>query len=421
MTAPRTLSDVEATFFYLHRECSGSTQVVTRISMPGRWTARTVRDRLRGWSGAHPLLRARVAERDATLWFEYGASPDEQARVCTAPRGFDPAEQLAAELNAALDTPNALWRLSAHIQPHAMELYFTRNHVISDAYTTRLLVDSLIETVTGTGASAPRAEPLLGNRNDRPCLPPRGGRPPERDDFAVTLQPFMRQSPIGQRRTEVLTRVVGLPQSACLRAFGKANGLTVNQLFSALMMHAYATVSNERRLNFHTAANTRGRYADPLVAHGLGCNIAVLKTPMAVTPDALLDTARSYRARHRCADDRWSPEKIDHAALLLKVRALGTARTFGGICLTNSGEVDPAPALRRHTSVVQTVVNRAVANYAMVLHLSTFGGAFHLNFTYAVPAMSPAFSLAVADQLIKQIDQVTMENRASIRQPTLTN
>ena len=420
MIPARRLSDVEAAFFYLHRECNGSTQVVTRVSMPGRWSVDTVRARLRHWAGSHPLLIAQVTERDATLWFDYDAPAGAPARVVTARDDFDPVAQLGIELNAPLAAPNALWRLSAHLQPHAMELYLTRNHVISDAYTTRLLVDSLIETVTGATPHRLRAEPLLTDRNDQPYLPPPAAAG-NGDDIAVTLQPFMRQAPMHMRHTELLSRAVTPSQSAQLKAFCKANGLTVNQLFATLMMQAYAAVGQERRLNFYTAANTRGRYDHPLVARGLGCNIAVVKTPMVVEPDALLATARTYCESLRREDARWAPQRIEHAALLRNVKALAGASAFAGICLTNSGEVDPAAHLRPHASLVQTVVNRSVANYAMVLHLSSFGGAFHLNFTYAVPAMSSEFSRAVVEQLLKRLDQTTLQHRAAIRLPTFTN
>lgn len=419
MMPPRRLSDVEAGFFYLHRECNGSTQVVTRVSMPGRWAVHTVRERLRHWAGSHPLLIAQVKERDATLWFDYGATANRQPRVYTAGSDFDPVDELGFELNTPLDTPNALWRLSAHIQPHAMELYLTRNHVISDAYTTRVLVDSLIETVTGATPDRLRAEPLLADRDDHPYLRPTVDAGGGDDD--VPLQPFMLQAPVHLRQTEVLSHRIAPPQSALSKAFCKTNNLTVNQLFAALMMQAYASVSKQRRFNFYTAANTRGRYNHPLVAHGLGCNIAVVKTPMFLASDALLDTARMYRERHRREDGRWSPARVAHAELLQKVRALADASAFGGICLTNSGEVDPSPHLRPHAGLIQTVVNRSVANYAMVLHLSSFGGAFHLNYTYAVPAMSSEFSRAVADQLLDRLDQATTRHRVPTRLPTFTN
>src|SRR5262245_8822632 len=123
MIPARLLSDVEAYFFYLHLQCYGATQVVTRIRLPGRFKASDLCLSLNLWASSHELLRARVEERLETLWFKYDASTSERVQVETVNSDFDPENQLLIELNSPLDSTSTLWRLRAYIQHNTTELY----------------------------------------------------------------------------------------------------------------------------------------------------------------------------------------------------------------------------------------------------------------------------------------------------------
>lgn len=68
--------------------------------------------------------------------------------------------------------------------------------------------------------------------------------------------------------------------------------------------------------------------------------------------------------------------------------------------ITNVGVVDPA--LGPHTGRVtgyRTVVNRVGANYGVVLHLGTLGGAFTTALAFGTPSADPDTVRAVAKAL----------------------
>ncbi|MOA14070.1 hypothetical protein D3C78_1341500 [compost metagenome] len=121
---------------------------------------------------------------------------------------------------------------------------------------------------------------------------------------------------------------------------------------------------------------------------------------MEATPLPLDSQAIRYRSALSNASCDWAPSALRHDAIRLKVAELCGADTFLGPCITNSGVNDFTSAIYRHVDFVETAVNRNIANYSVVLHLSYFRGRLHLLYTYASPAMS--------DAIVKEIDYVLM-------------
>jgi hypothetical protein len=88
------------------------------------------------------------------------------------------------------------------------------------------------------------------------------------------------------------------------------------------------------------------------------------------------------------------------------VEETAAARSAAGICITNVGVVDPA--LGPHTARVtgyRTVVNRVGANYGVVLHLGTLGGAFTTALAFGTPSTAPdtvrAMAKALRDRVLR--------------------
>lgn len=144
----------------------------------------------------------------------------------------------------------------------------------------------------------------------------------------------------------------------------------------------------------------RRRYEESAELPDVGCFINVLNVPVRIGRGDPADEARDYAAAPARADAAWRPLLRDHAVIRRAVDQTTAARSAAGICITNVGVVDPA--LGPHTARVtghRTVVNRVGANYGVVLHLGTLGGAFATALAFGTPSTDPDTVRAVAKAL----------------------
>ena len=173
----------------------------------------------------------------------------------------------------------------------------------------------------------------------------------------------------------------------------------MNECFAAALAEAYASSLGIKQVELYTAINSR-RHFDEALASGLGCNIHVLKCPMKAMPLPLDSQAIQYRSALSKASSAWAPSPLRYSDIKLKVSELCAADTFLGPCITNSGISDFTSAIYRQVDFVETAVNRNIANYSVVLHLSSFRGRLHLLYSYASPAMPTS--------IVKEIDYALM-------------
>ncbi|MFG0542123.1 hypothetical protein ACF8EA_18350 [Pseudomonas sp. YQ_5] len=400
MTILRPLSDVEAAFHYLHEMGNGSGQVVTAARVNGDFDRATLAARLNTWAGRHEVLNvavhgAHAGTEQETLSLRHKPFESAQMTLRDEQQWVDHQQLFSQALNTPL--PHGWpWRLSLILAPGVLYLYLTRSHVISDAYSTRMLLQSLLEILVWNVCTGQQTS-LLPNRREH-AQQPSSSAPRAQSADDTTLRHCVT-SPVAERHTRIHRRTLDRTLSSTIITVCKARGITLNECFAAALAEAYASCLGTQQVELYTAINSRRHFAGAL-ASGLGCNIHVLCCAMQATPLPLDSQVVRYRDALAKASQGWAPSLLRHAAIRANVSALCTAETFLGPCITNSGVNDFTSAIYHHVDFVETAVNRNVANYSVVLHLSCFRGRLQLLYSYASPAMSDAF--------IKEIDYALM-------------
>lgn len=401
----RALSDIEAAFHYMHEMGNGSTQVVTAARVNGDFESTALSAKLRKWAARHEVLNIAIhssqtdSEHEELFFYRKPYQP-EQLTIHQESQGVEHQQLFITEINTPLqaDWP---WRLSVIIVPKALYIYFTRSHVISDAFTTRVLLQSLLEIILWN-VSTGLVTKLIPNRSKQPLKRVTAAPAGESTlplGIASNSQRHCTISPIAGRQTKILRRTLDRKLSAAIITTCKARGITLNECFAAALAEAYASSLGIKQVELYTAINSR-RHFDEALASGLGCNIHVLKCPMKAMPLPLDSQAIQYRSALSKASSAWAPSPLRYSDIKLKVSELCAADIFLGPCITNSGISDFTSAIYRQVDFVETAVNRNIANYSVVLHLSSFRGRLHLLYSYASPAMPTS--------IVKEIDYALM-------------
>lgn len=401
----RALSDIEAAFHYMHEMGNGSTQVVTAARVNGDFESTALAAKLGKWAARHEVLNIAIdssqtdSEQEELFFFRKPYQP-EQLTIHQESQVVEHQQLFIKEVNTPLKADWS-WRLSVIIVPEALYIYFTRSHVISDAFTTRVLLQSLLEIILWN-VSTGLVTKLIPNRSKQPLK--RMTAAPVTDStlpagIAPTAQRHCTISPIAGRQTKIHRRTLDRKLSAAIITTCKTRGITLNECFATALAEAYASSLGIKQFELYTAINSR-RHFDEALASGLGCNIHVLRCPMKAMPLPLDSQAIHYRSALSKASSAWTPSPLRYSDIKLRVSELCAADTFLGPCITNSGISDFTSAIYRQVDFVETAVNRNIANYSVVLHLSSFRGRLHLLYSYASPAMS--------DSIVKEIDYALM-------------
>ncbi len=391
----RKLSDVEASFAYTHGLLKGNTQVTTWVGVDALLGDAELRDAVERWARRLPLLRARIEERDGSLWFREGPRPEpEQLRRGPLPAGRSPEDLQGEELGDVLPTGGALWRLRAAADEKAgvTHLYFTRNHAISDGHSTGGTLRVLLEELFGTPSDG-EPEPFSRNSDELTYRIPEADVPEAEavPDAPVDPIPFAVRAPWPERGAAFVPVDLSAAESAAVKLYCRRRGLTVNQFFATALAESFALTTGRDEVEFFTAVSLRRRYAETEHLTDLGCYISVVRAPLRLDGGSFKDHAQAYRDGFRAADAVWRPAARDHREIRAAVEATAAAGSSPGICITNVGPVDAS--LGAHAERVtgfRTVVSRTGANYALVLHLSTFRGTFGLALSYGTPSVDRA-------------------------------
>ncbi|MFI1182076.1 hypothetical protein ACH4UT_21345 [Streptomyces sp. NPDC020799] len=404
----RKLSDVEAAFAYTHGLLKGNTQVTTWASVDALFGEAELEAAVRRWARRLPLLRARIEERDGSLWFREGPEPEpEQLRHGQLPAGATPEDLQGEELNDVLPTGGALWRLRAAADRRAgvTHLYFTRNHAISDGHSTGGTLRVLLEELFGAPEDA-GPEPFSRNGDELTYRTPATDTPeaaavPEAPADPI---PFAVRAPWPERGAAFVPVDLTATESDAVKLYCRRRGLTVNQFFATALAESFALTTGRDEVDFFTAVSLRRRYAETEHLTDLGCYISVVRAPLRLDGAGFKDHAQAYRDGFRAADAAWRPVVREHREIRAAVEATAAADSSPGICITNVGPVDAS--LGAHVERVtgfRTVVNRTGANYGVVLHLSTFRGAFGLALSYGTPSVDRAVVEGTAKLLRERV------------------
>ncbi|MFG2996890.1 hypothetical protein [Streptomyces sp. NPDC048340] len=405
--ALRELDDIEASFAYMHAELGGSTQVTTHLAVARRFGPDELDRAAAAWVRGLPVLALRIGESaDGGLWFQAGPPPGpEQVRHGVLAPGRSPGQVLREELNEVLATGGALWRLRAleDVAGGVTHLFFTRNHAISDGFTTGVMAGALLGHLFGP-APEPAAAPAELPSREVPFTyrPPRyePAVAPAPAAAAAPPVPFDAVAPWAERRADYAALDLSAAESAEVRAYCAERGVTVNEFFATALAEAFAAATGRTEVEMFTAVSLRARGEQERFLSDPGCRIGVVRAPLRLGDEGLAANADRYRSAFRAADTRWRPPARGHADIRAAVRSLAERDGAPGICITNVGVVDAALGPHaHHVTQFRTVVNRTAANYAVVLHLSTLRGTFGLSLAYGAPSVDRAVVLRTAELL----------------------
>lgn len=396
----RSLSMVEASFAYMHSLLSGNTQVTTLVTVDGYHTIENVRTCLSSVFLRHPLLAACIREEQGALWFylHNDFSRIEISEI-SAPKGLCAHDLLQHELSDLLPSEHALWRMrmATERDDNVTHFLFTRNHAISDGHSTCVIFSDFLAALYGERYATSRA--LTGEF-------PRGldewvsegmtigCAKQSADDVAEVVidsrsrLPVYDHAPVGNRATGV--SIICLRESAAGRIINACHthNVSVNDLFSAVLVKCFcdATVTNET--NLFTAVSLRNRLGVPGHIGDIGCFITVLDNHVPYSGESVIELAARQSAALRESMRAWRPANRTHSQIKTSIAQLRESQHFPGISITNLGVVDGVIGARSQVvREFRTVVNRAGANYGIVLHLSTLHDQFTITLTYPTPSM----------------------------------
>jgi len=255
--------------------------------------------------------------------------------------------------------------------------------VISDAYSTLELLQSLLEALLWNVVTR-RKSTLIPNRVGQLLKQLEGPVPvtTQTPGGGDSVLRHLTTSTVSERKTRIHRRLLDSKLSASIITVCKARGITLNECFAAALA---------------------GRYFHDALASGLGCNIHVLGSSLHVKPSPLDSQALSYRNALKKTSLGWAPSLLRHNSIKFNVAELCAAKHFVGPCITNSGISEFTSAIYRQVDFIETAVNRNVANYSVVLHLSSFRGRLQLLYTYASPAMSEALFKVIDYELMTRL------------------
>ncbi|ORT54264.1 hypothetical protein BKD26_35690 [Streptomyces sp. CB03238] len=318
---------------------------------------------------------------------------------------------LRRELNDELQTGGPLWRLLVAGEPDTglTHLFFTRNHAISDGHSTGAVVRALLDRLDGEEAAPPGGSGTYGdvgrtapNADELPYRPPAWDGPAEPLSAGERpgSVPFHSRAPWSERAADFVPITLPPGRGPALKAWCRAREVTVNQFLAAALAESFAQATGRTDVPLCTAVSLRRRYAGPDPLPDVGCFINVVDVPLRVGDGGPAALALHYGAALRRADALWRPPRRDHATIRRAVQETAAATDARGVCITNVGVVDPALGPHAHrVAGFRTVVNRTGANYAMVLHVATYGGVLGLDLAYGTPSTDPATVRAVAKGL----------------------
>lgn len=411
----RKLSDVEASFALMNALLAGNTQVTTLVTLDGEFDPRQVETSVHRLIDLFPFLGTRIVEDAGILWFFESA--DRSGIEITHRRlrtGQSPHDLLRLELNDVLPTGGLLWRMRVVMDPGTDQthFYFTRNHAISDGFSTTKLWGVFLRLINGAAMPQDAIQVRIAPNADALTY-----RPPEEPAMVEELREAERQTtlpycvdvPVDERRAEFVSIPFSVAETDEVRAFCKRHGVTVNQFFTAALARGFSQSTGTAETNMFTAVSLRKRYVENEFLSDIGCFINVINPHLPIHDAPLLQVAAYYQTAFCRQDALWRPLGRDHTAIRAAVEEMGQRGYFPGICITNLGVLDiPLQPYLPLVKEFRTVVNRVGANYGVVLHLSMVGGAFTASLAYGSPCMSPSIAEATVAEILRDVKQAQL-------------
>lgn len=400
----RKLTATEAGFAYLHSLAKGTSQVLSHIELNKLLQYEKLVCAARKLFYYHQILRTCIHELGDELWFnEFSEFERINISYTVASKADELDSIFNTELSESLNSSISLWRLHLVnvIGDQVSYIIFSRNHVVSDGFTTSLFFELLLKNLDGFIFEQDKFESLPSFSTA--SLTPKGFIQSSKLAPPFTFNKFIK---LEERKPLFLDLNISKQQSSKLISFAKSNGLTITQLLSALFVKVFCLTMNKESCNLYTAVSLRSNMSDSMQALCMGCHISVVHTVPNVNENNLVSLAKDCGLKLNDAINNWKPSTHSHAFIRQSVLQLVQAKSANGIAITNVGNISSTrfPDRLQPTSM-RTVVNRLCGNYAVVLHVLSLNGHLGAAFSWSNIAMNEDDAVKLHKNFLKLMEE----------------
>lgn len=371
MQPHRLLDETEQRFHQNFLNRNGNTQVTTLLTVPGCVSPLRACKAFGQLVADYAFLRQKIVPVGNDSHGFVAVEDEVQALPCTPPTSLLPDVLLKLELNRLLADQEG-WRALVVTDPEIDQTHIllTRNHAISDGYSTARLVNSLAGYLGEMPASL----------DDRAA-----------HAFRIRLAHW-RGSPIETGKASYADFVrlqVSSEAEKRIDQLRTASGFSTNAIWGGVFAHSYLRHFGVPAFDLFTAYSRRepGAAGAPLTK---ACLIDVRKTTLDSQSPDLYGCIERYAqavAEARALLGTHEETVLDH-----------TPRP--ALAFTNTGSLErflTHPA----ASVIgfSTLVNRTGGNYDFVLHLARFNGTWHAALAFSSLKVERSTALAFKAQI----------------------
>ncbi|MBD8596649.1 hypothetical protein [Pseudomonas sp. CFBP 8772] len=373
----RLLDETEQRFHqnFLHR--NGNTQVTSLLTVPGCVSAVQARKAFAQLIADYPFLRQKIVPISSQRYGFVQVEDHVHATLCATQPPLCADALLKLELNCLLGDQEG-WRALVVPDPavNRTHILLTRNHAISDGYSTARLVNSLTLYLGSTPSGADDLQPGA---------------------FHLRLHHW-RESPIETGKAsyaDFLRLQVSADAAQRIGQLRETSGFTSNAIWGGVFAYSYLRHTGVPALDLFTAYSLRdpSGHAEPL---SKACLIDVRKATFSAEPLDLMGCIERYG---------WvvSQDKAQlRAKVATPVRHVDVADnpTRPALAFTNTGLLDRflTPPTGRVLGF-STLVNRSGGNYEFVLHLGRFNGTWHAALAFSSLKVHRAAACAFKSQI----------------------
>lgn len=419
-TKERPLGPQEAMFTELVRLSDGGVQLVTIAELVTPLSVDEVRSRLKIVHQRHPLLHARVEDRDRPWWV--CDVPFENISVSTREMGagFDLEQLYAAEAEIPIDVTAVSWRAALLTDPSGRVAWMalTASHAAVDGRSVLVILNDF-DRMSGDGSATDLA-PLSLNPSAETCLAAAGLAGERRVEPALPKEAMCRvEQPAdsASRHPQAFLRVYPKKDFDRLHARLHRDGLHLAGAFCAATVHASAALAGQAPLMRLVAPTDLRADGRPAIS-GDAVGLYISSIGLELGPD---ETGRSLIEIARMLDDQL--KKNRPSALLMNPsippedireeaeRFAGPNDLFVvGTGLSDVGDLDRLSGRKVGIARVLLMPSQSHGIHPMLVTVVSTSHGTCLSFGYAEPLTSHANAHAFADRFVAALDELAGVN-----------
>lgn len=410
----RRLGPQEALFAELTRRGNGAIQLVCMAEFEKRPDPDAVRSALQRIHRRHPMLQARIEDREVPWWVCDVPFEGIDIRVEAAPGGLDVETFYAAEAARPIDVTAATWRAVVAIDAEGKASWITivSNHGAVDGRSALVVLNDLDVLLNDSDAWSDAVLPLpvaaeeglatSGLSGDRGLLP---AWPAE------TQWQVDRPAGSSERRPQAFLRVVPQATVDALHDTLRPHGIHLGAAFAAAAVRAGEVLPGRTAWTGIVApTDVRGDCTPAVPGNVVGeyvAGIALMLGPGQIGA-SLLETARELQEQFRrnrppslLMEAHVPPEttrgQVDAMAAASPVFA-------GGICVSDIGDANRLSGRRLGFSRLLVMPSQNHGIHPVMVAIVTTSEGACLSFGYDAPLRTAADAHAFAGRYLQALD-----------------